>query len=71
MSNKTKTTPFKETVRRFTVTSNIVLDISAYKEATDENIKGAIESLLESAFSKADPKVVIEANMVSVEPAVL
>ena len=71
MSDTTETTPIKETIRRFNVTANIVINTENHKEATDETIKATLENLLDFAFSKANPNILLEANTVKVEEVAL
>lgn len=68
MTNKK---PSKETVRRFNVTTTVVLDTSQFKETTDEQIKRAVQLLTESAFVKADNNILLASETLEIKEVVL
>lgn len=65
------TTEIKETVRRFTVTTEIVVNTKDQPYVTDDGIKEGIKVLLSRSFEGADPNTLLNAEITDVEERAL
>lgn len=60
-------TPAKETVRRFKITTEVVVDTKRHKDVTDAGIKNGLKRLIDHSFEQTDERVILEVDVTDVQ----